>query len=149
MCLCTQMAMKSFTVEWKKNQPQTPSLLASIPQHSCLLCYQWACIKCSDVSLIPLPISLSSESSIISFLLTLRNLSFLPWTTFTSEKALLKALERVVLNALPSSCSHSRLLAQGCIYLALVAQSNSKHTPLTLWEHVLTDIHSCVWTHER
>lgn len=131
----------------KQNQPQTPCLLASIPRQSCLLCCQWACIKCSDVSLIP--------SSYFTQLRVLHNI-----LSFNFKESLLPFMNHVHFQESFNEstgesgpkCSSKQLLpqqAQGCIYLALVAQSNSKHTPLTLWEHMLTDIHSCVWTHER
>lgn len=63
----------------------------------------------------------------------------------TSENSSMKAdLSRVALNAIPSNCFHSELLAQRCVYSVLVIPRIIPVHPLhALQEHFLTDIHSC------
>lgn len=134
---CSVKAIGYFTVE-----PQNPG---SFLHTGLLCCCQSAYTECSDVSLNSAPPSLQFIAPPNALSFYFRDLSFLSccshFREFFNESS---DLNRVALNAIPSNCFPSELLAQHCIYLVLVIHRIIPvHSLPALQEHFLTDMHSC------
>ena len=115
-----------------------------------LLCCQSAHTEYGNVSLNSAHLPCSAHHSPKCPLLSFQK-SFLPFMSYRRFREFFNEssdLDRVALNAVPSNCFRSELLAQYCIYLALVIHRIIlMHTLHALKVHFLTDIYSHKQSH--